>query len=132
MFDRLGEALTVLRILQRLSQAELAQRAGIKATQVSRYETGQVLPQLPQLERLLDALEVGLPQFLYTLLHVERVARLLDDPLPTDGRAAESLVRHAVTAHWNQISDLHLRLAQRVAGVVEEGAVSFSPPDVSK
>lgn len=120
MFERLGEALTVLRILQRLSQAELAQRAGIKATQVSRYETGQVLPQLPQLERLLDALGVGLPQFLYSLLHVERVARLVDDPLPPDADSAESLLRHAVTAHWNQLSDLHLRLARGVAEAVGE------------
>lgn len=117
MFDHLGDALMVLRMLRRLSQAELAERAGIKATQVSRYETGQVLPQLPQLARLLNALGVGLPGFLFTLLHVERCARAVEEaePLP-----AETIVRDAVTAQWNRVADLHLSIAEQVARVVEE------------
>lgn len=118
MFDRLGATLTVLRILQSLSQAELASKAGIKATQVSRYETGQVLPQLPQLERLLNALGVGLPEFLFALLHVERVVGLMEtaEKLP-----AETMVRDAVAAHWNRVSDLHLRVAQNVEEAIREG-----------
>lgn len=118
MFERLGETLTVLRVLRRMSQSELAGRAGIRATQVSRYETGQVQPQLPQLERLLDALEVGLPEFLFALLHVERTVRVMETArrLP-----AETLVRDAVTAHWDRISDLHLRVAQQVEQVIRDG-----------
>jgi HTH-type transcriptional regulator / antitoxin HipB len=55
----LGKSLLMLRVLRGLSQAEVAQRAGIRPNQVSRYETGQVLPQLEQLARLLDALGIG-------------------------------------------------------------------------
>lgn len=116
-FDRLGETLTVLRVLRRMSQTELARRAGIRATQVSRYETGQVQPQFAQLERLLDALEVGLPEFLFALLHVERTVQVME----TAGRSpAETLVRDAVTAHWNQVTDLHLRMAREVERVLQE------------
>ena len=117
MFDRLGDTLTVLRILQRLSQAEVAAEAGIKATQVSRYETGQVLPQLPQLERLLDALGVDLPAFLFALLHVERTVRYLEQ---AERLPAETIIRDAVAAHWARVTDLHLSVAQAVAEVIEE------------
>lgn len=117
MFRRLGETLTILRILRRLSQSELARRAGIKATQVSRYETGQVQPQLRQLERLLDALEVGLPEFLFTLVHVERTLEILESCRRTP---EETLVRDAVTTYWNEVTDLHLRVSQAVEQVIEE------------
>ena len=56
---RFGKSLVMLRVLRGLSQAEVAQRAGIRPNQISRYETGQVLPQLEQLARLLDALGIG-------------------------------------------------------------------------
>jgi transcriptional regulator with XRE-family HTH domain len=57
-FDHLGKSLLMLRVLKGLSQAETAARAGIRPNQISRYETGQVLPQLEQLGRLLEALDV--------------------------------------------------------------------------
>lgn len=117
MFERLGEVLTVLRLLRRMSQGELAERAGIRATQVSRYETGQVQPQLAQLEKLLVALEVGLPEFLFTLLHVERLLRVLD---ATERLPEETMVRDAVTAHWNRISDHQLRVVERMGEVIRE------------
>ena len=117
MFDRVGETLTVLRVLRRWSQATLAEKAGIRATQISRYETGQVLPQLPQLERLLGALEVGLPEFLFVLLHIERTVRVM---APGEELPAETLLREAVTSHWNRVSDLHLRIARRVEEVIRE------------
>ena len=116
-FDRLGETLTVLRVLRRMSQSELARRAGIRATQVSRYETGQVQPQFTQLERLLDALGVGLPEFLFALLQVERTVEMME---LAERSPAEALVRDAVTAHWTRITDLHLRMAQEVQRVLRE------------
>lgn len=102
MFDRLGETLTVLRILHRLSQAELASRAGIRANQASRYETGRVLPQLPQLERLLVALGVGLPELFYTLLYVERCARLVEKG---QRDSPESIAQDAMVARWRELAD---------------------------
>jgi transcriptional regulator with XRE-family HTH domain len=43
-----------------LSQAELAERAGMTQPQLSRLEGGGVTPTIPLLERLADALEVDL------------------------------------------------------------------------
>jgi len=118
MFDRLGETITVLRLLRRLSQAELAERAGIRSNQISRYETGQVLPQLAQLERILTALDVGMPELLFTLEHLDRTARVLED---ADRLPAEAiLVRDAVAAYWTEVTDLHLRISRQVARVVSE------------
>lgn len=116
MFEHLGETFVVLRLLRGLSQAELAERAGIRSNQISRYETGQVLPQLGQLERILTALEVGMPELLFAMSHLERTARLLEggDRLP-----AESLVRDSVAVYWREVSDLQLRISQEVARVLE-------------
>jgi transcriptional regulator with XRE-family HTH domain len=73
-FGHLGKALVMMRVMQGLSQSELAARAGIRPNQVSRYETGQVLPQLEQLARLLEALEVT--EVGFVLFHA-RVAELI-------------------------------------------------------
>lgn len=126
MFDRLGETFVVLRLLRGLSQAELASRAGIRPNQISRYETGQVLPQLGQLERLLDALEVGLPELLFAMAHLERTARLLEDG---ERLPAETLVRDAVSVYWRDVSDLHLRISKEVGRVLQEelGAPGAGP-----
>lgn len=62
-FAGLGTCLVMLRVQRGLTQAELAARARIRPNQVSRYETGQVYPQLPQLGRLLDALAIDLVDF---------------------------------------------------------------------
>lgn len=116
MFDHLGETFVVLRLLRGLSQAELADRAGIRSNQISRYETGQVLPQLGQLERILTALGVGMPELLFTMSHLERTAHLLEQgKRPT----VESLVGESVAVYWRQVSDLHLRISQEVIKVLE-------------
>jgi transcriptional regulator with XRE-family HTH domain len=72
-FGMLGKSLLMLRVLRGLSQAEVAQRAEIRPNQVSRYETGRVLPQLEQLARLLEALGIGEVDF---FLFNARVAQL--------------------------------------------------------
>jgi len=122
MFDRLGETFVVLRLLRGLSQAELASRAGIRPNQISRYETGQVLPQLGQLERVLEALEVGLPEFLFAMAHLERTARLLEEG---ERLPAETLVRDAVTVYWREVTDLHLRISREVARALQS---ELGPP----
>ncbi|MGW2472828.1 helix-turn-helix domain-containing protein [Streptomyces sp. NPDC001665] len=43
-----------------LSQAELAERCGMKQPQVSRFEAGGTIPTLPLLRRLADALGADL------------------------------------------------------------------------
>ena len=71
---RLGKSLLMLRVLRGLSQAEVAHRAGVRPNQVSRYETGQVLPQLEQLARLLDALGIAEVDFFLFNAQVARLA----------------------------------------------------------
>jgi transcriptional regulator with XRE-family HTH domain len=55
-FEGLEAALRELRNRRELTQAELSQRAGIGATQVSRYETGSEKPSITSLSAVLDAL----------------------------------------------------------------------------
>ena len=60
VFDGLDAVLRDLRIERGLTQAELAGRAGVSKSMLSLYERGKQRPQLDTLERLLDALDVGL------------------------------------------------------------------------
>ncbi|MGN9836745.1 helix-turn-helix domain-containing protein [Nonomuraea sp. H19] len=43
-----------------LTQAELAERAGLQQPAVARFEAGGTMPTIPMLERLAEALEVRL------------------------------------------------------------------------
>jgi transcriptional regulator with XRE-family HTH domain len=56
-----GDLLREARLRAALTQAELADRAGIARSQISRYERGSVLPSLETLRRLVRAcgLELG-------------------------------------------------------------------------
>jgi len=66
MFESLGSTLRLLREQARLSQSELARRAGMGKSQVSKYESGKELPKLESLERLLAVLGVEPLTFFYT------------------------------------------------------------------
>jgi len=79
-FENLGRALLVLRVVRGLSQKELARQAGIRPNQISRYETGQVLPQLTQLDRLLKALRIGVVDFFLFFAQVNQLVAALDLP----------------------------------------------------
>jgi transcriptional regulator with XRE-family HTH domain len=57
VFQNLGPALRLLRELRRLSQAEVARRAGIGKSQISKYEGNRDLPKLDSLERVLQVLD---------------------------------------------------------------------------
>ncbi|WP_433424742.1 helix-turn-helix domain-containing protein [Microtetraspora malaysiensis] len=56
----LGEAVRQRREELGLTQAELAERAGLKQPAVARFEAGGTMPTIPMLERLAEALEVRL------------------------------------------------------------------------
>jgi transcriptional regulator with XRE-family HTH domain len=60
MFDQLGPILRRLRNERRRSQAEVARVAEIQRTTLSRYETGELVPSLGNLGKILTALEVPL------------------------------------------------------------------------
>jgi transcriptional regulator with XRE-family HTH domain len=86
VFEHLGEALRLLRHRRRLSLNELARRAKVGGSQLSRYERGHQLPHLAQLERLLVALGLGFNDlaavldFLETPPRNSEEERLVEDP----------------------------------------------------
>ena len=97
-FAHLGDTIVVLRHLRGLSQAELAARAGIRPNHISRYETGQVLPQLGQLEKLLRALDVGLPELVFAMDHLARTAPAARGARAAAGRGAAPSLRDLLLA----------------------------------
>jgi transcriptional regulator with XRE-family HTH domain len=53
-----AKALKVLRVVRGLTQKELADRSGVAAAQISKYETAVCLPRHPTLHRLLVGLDL--------------------------------------------------------------------------
>ena len=81
MFENVGLALRLLRQRRRLTLAELARRARVGKSQLSRYEAGQ-LPMLEPLSRILEALEVE-PYALFSLVaFLDELPSLLASPAP--------------------------------------------------
>ncbi|MCB9764543.1 MAG: helix-turn-helix transcriptional regulator [Alphaproteobacteria bacterium] len=96
--DRLGRRILLLRHELGLSQAELARRAGMKATEISRYETGATLPTLPTVARLADALQVELAELVVfnqrtplTMRMRALLDRLRDEPVELQIAVIEEL-----------------------------------------
>lgn len=76
MFRHVGIALSTLRELKGLSQAEVALRAGLGKSQLSKYEKGKELPKLKSLGKVLNAL--GSDPFGF--FHVVRMLDIVCDP----------------------------------------------------
>ncbi|HEX3528309.1 MAG TPA: helix-turn-helix domain-containing protein [Thermoanaerobaculia bacterium] len=101
MFVNLGPALRRARELRGTSQAEVARRAGIGKSQLSKYEQGKELPKLESLERVLAALGFGSLDFFYALHLMDREA---DRPAQNDrsedvAAAFKRLMSHLVDLH---------------------------------
>src|SRR4029078_11105926 len=56
--DDLAVTLSILRIIRRWSQSELAEAAGVTNSAISDYERGKVDPQTQTLQKLVRALEL--------------------------------------------------------------------------
>jgi transcriptional regulator with XRE-family HTH domain len=76
MFEKVGLALEILRKLRGMSQATLAQAAGIGKGQISKYENGKELPKLDTLEKLLGVLRVSVMTFAAVLDFLEKSQQL--------------------------------------------------------
>jgi transcriptional regulator with XRE-family HTH domain len=70
-------AVGLLMRLKGISQAELARRAGMSPSQLSRYLSGQTAPQFQQITRLIDGLTVSGLAFWWTVYRVEKIERAL-------------------------------------------------------
>jgi transcriptional regulator with XRE-family HTH domain len=77
LFKNLGRALALLRELRGESQAQVASKAGIGKSQLSKYENGKELPRLDSLEKVLAILDVGYFEFFYTLCLLDQRAASL-------------------------------------------------------
>ena len=55
-FNKLGEALKVLRLRTGMKQREVGAKAGVTPAMISTYETGKAVPLIPTVESLLDAM----------------------------------------------------------------------------
>lgn len=103
-FGQLGTALQVFRSRAGLSAAELARKARVGKSQMSKYENGKEQPKMETLARLLDALRVE-PLWFFFLMHQLNRERPVDSlntelfliregmgsPVPKD--AAEGFLR---------------------------------------
>jgi transcriptional regulator with XRE-family HTH domain len=69
-FAGLGEALLRLRKTRGLSQADLADKAGVARASLSAYEAGKQVPSLESLNRLMVTLAVDLDELSLTLKSV--------------------------------------------------------------
>lgn len=56
--DTLGDAMQTLRLQRRLDRTQIARLTGIKRQTWHRWETGQTIPQLPQVQQVANALDI--------------------------------------------------------------------------
>ncbi len=91
MFETLGLTLRVFRELSGRSQAEVARRAQIGKSQLSKYENRKELPKLESLGRIITALGATPLVVFYVSSMLGRVAQ------PTDGLRVDLLEQGAAT-----------------------------------
>lgn len=83
-FEQLAPALTLHRKRRGLSAAELARRASIGKSQLSKYETGKELPKLETLAKLLNSLDLEPIWFFYTVHQMISRPRNIETALALD------------------------------------------------
>src|SRR3954463_11248292 len=71
VYRNLPRALTLIREMRGKSQSALARMAGIGKSQMSKYERGRELPKLDTLAPILEALEIGVFEFWYTVYLID-------------------------------------------------------------
>src|SRR5579864_2233533 len=88
--DDLAVTLSILRIIRRWSQSELAEAAGVTNSAISDYERGRVDPQTKTLQKIIRALGLPLSALDQTqafILSVRSQMAADEEPLPEERRA---------------------------------------------
>lgn len=80
MFDRIGNALELIRQLRGMNQVSLARAAGVGKSQLSKYVNGKEKPKLESLEKLLAVLQVSPLTFFSVVEFLDQQAARLDNP----------------------------------------------------
>jgi transcriptional regulator with XRE-family HTH domain len=80
MFRNLGRTLQLLREERGWSQADLARKAGIGKSQLSKYENSKEQPRLDSLEKILTVLSVRYVDFFTTVAFLDEQLERLNSP----------------------------------------------------
>lgn len=114
MFDSLGPTLRVFREIAGCSQAELAGKAQIGKSQLSKYENGKALPRLDSLGRILGALGTTPLVMFYVISVLDKT------PAPPAGLRAELLHQGAGSLLSGRKPLQFLELFDRFLALYEE------------
>ncbi len=135
MFENLGPALVVLRELRGFTQAEVAKKAGIGKSQVSRYEGGREYPKLESLEKVLTVLGVS-PAGLFHVVSVLNGwavggQETVLSPLPAWPASGVPAIDQAFQATFGDLLLLHRATLEEVLRVSTRGRRThrISDPD---
>lgn len=99
MFRNIGTTLKLLRELRGRSQAELARKAAVGKSQLSKYENGKELPKLDSLQKLLGELGVTPLGFFHALHTID-----LQEQMLSDGGTPASVLGQALLPYGGVLS----------------------------
>src|SRR5436853_7837465 len=125
--DDLAVTLSILRIVRRWSQSELAEAAGVTNSAISDYERGKVDPQTQTLQKLVRALGLPLSALDQTQAFIQIIRAQMDmgegrvpqgeGALPFSNAAALSPKEREVRAEIAQIASEGGRFASRLTRI---------------
>lgn len=138
MFEKIGQALRLLRKARGLQQKELAAAVGAHFATVSRWEAGETAPGLERLDQILEAMGVTPRELAAAIEQVEGIpapaeeAPMLDLDDPEDTLLEEMLVRSARgddTTQWLEEVEKAAQRLRRVRGLAERRAHPAPRPE---
>ncbi len=111
MFRNIGIALKLLRELRGRSQAELARKASVGKSQLSKYENGKELPKLDSLQKLLGELGVTPLGFFHALHTID-----LQEQMLSDGGTPSSVLGQSLLPHGGVLSKAADEAFRKIVG----------------
>jgi transcriptional regulator with XRE-family HTH domain len=134
--DDLAVTLSILRIVRRWSQSELAEAAGVTNSAISDYERGKVDPQTQTLQKLVRALGLPLSALDQTQAFIQIIRAQMGDSQLVSGEgqafsnaAALSPKEREVRAEIAQIASEGGRFASRLTRLMLELMAGSNPKE---
>lgn len=127
--EDVGTVIHVLRVIQGLSQGDLAEASGVRNSSISNYERGKATPKLETLQKLAGGMGLSLSVVQETQEFIHRIrsqARLGGPPvgettaraLTGDGSEGDRLDLQSLLAEMDQLGNEAGRLVSRLMRVV--------------
>ena len=111
--DDLAVTLTILRIIRRWSQSELAEAAGVTNSAISDYERGKVDPQTQILQKLVRALGLPLSSLDQTQTFIQMIRAQMEGGGTAEGRE--------LISHTAEVSPREREVRMEIAQIASEG-----------